>query len=344
MATDSSSPSSSTSSGFNQSHHGDCSVCQLSIQSAYHNFTSKGGPIRRPHSSNPICSACKKFYFRHRSRALSTLHCSGGRHDCLMTRNKSIQIGSGVTWRMVCKRCRLARSIEVMDCNKRSNSSVSDSEPSLWIDENTSSSVIKPALGDALLAEFSALKKSSKEMCRTFDLLNASLRLKGSKVEGGLNLKYYIGISMFFTYSIMDFGRNLTSFRNLSQKQQLNLMGKSASKIALVLVANSETKFIENSNSPLQMFPELGSITGSSIVALQNKFHQWQPQDNEMACLLATILSTTNFGTREEACYTQMFIETANIIQTHVCDSDRLALFFKMAYFIVSKCQVNLYP
>ena len=218
------------------------------------------------------CLACTKFFARNRHRNLNELDCQSGTNNCHISDSNSVQISTGATWRMACRKCRLKKCFEV--CSSPEGSTDWSSQ------EETSGS---PNSNSNERPEKNSMAKAANETIAMFELTYQQWKAQGSRVT----------LANMLSATIIEFSRHIKGFSELPEQIQLRFCYQAAPLISLVLSHNSK-KVNGDSQFLSSIFRDLPDLRKQFQMA--DQFRKWQPTPSEIGMTMQVILCKNCYG------------------------------------------------
>ena len=222
-----------------------------------------------------VCLACAKFHERNKAKPMNQLKCQTGTNQCLLTDYSAVRISTGATWRLICRRCRLAKCLQVF-ANIDNNNNKEGSENSDCSNYGVSNPLNSTIRTDEHCKE---LENAVTEMMTMFEIVCMQWAANSNVVD----------LANMMSSTIILFSRHVPGFSDLAENVQLNLTFQAAPGISLFITLATKHEFSTITFLSC-LFLELGSLKYSQFVSLKEEIENWNPSKAEISCFLAVIL------------------------------------------------------
>ena len=268
-----------------------------------------------------VCLACAKFHERNKAKPMNQLKCQTGTNQCLLTDYSAVRISTGATWRLICRRCRLAKCLQVF-ANIDNNNNKEGSENSDCSNYGVSNPLNSTIRTDEHCKE---LENAVTEMMTMFEIVCMQWAANSNVVD----------LANMMSSTIVLFSRQIRGFTDLPETLKLQLTFQAGPMISLVLVLITKRN-IASMHFLTNLFPMLKTLKEPKFKMLQQEIDGWKPTNAEMGCFLAVVICRTLFEHGHAIGTDCELIKSIDSAISQTVPDDRKCLFFRFLTTILS--------
>ena len=278
-----------------------------------------------------VCLACAKFHERNKAKPMSQLKCQTGTNQCLLTDNSAVRISTGATWRLICRRCRLAKCLQVfanIDNDNKESSENSDKDNVGNLRNSNNHTIGNNANNNNRTQtdeHCKELENAVTEMMTMFEIVCMQWAANSNVVD----------LANMMSSTIVLFSRQIRGFTDLPETLKLQLTFQAGPMISLVLVLITKRN-IASMHFLTNLFPMLKTLKEPKFKMLQQEIDGWKPTNAEMGCLLTVIICRTLFEHGNTIGTDCELIKNIDSAISQTVPDDRKCLFFRFLTTILS--------